>query len=160
MARSGERLNSGIEVGRVVALFGVVTLHGASLGLLASAPVIAFVADTASRFSVPVFFLMAGWFWKDSHLEDPSAASKRLLRRVGVPYVFWFVVYAALDTSAALYPPSPSAGLVSYVLSPLSGGPGFHLWFLPALFVGTTLSLFGLHLLGTRLHLLSHACFI
>jgi surface polysaccharide O-acyltransferase-like enzyme len=151
MGRSDDRLNFGIEVGRILALFGVVTLHGASLGLYATAPVFGYIADTASRFAVPLFFLMAGWFWKDSQLRDPATASKRLLRRVGLPYAFWFLVYVALDVTAVLYPSTSEMSLKSYLLFPISGGPGFHLWFLPALFMGTTLSWFGLRRVGTRL---------
>jgi len=153
MARTARALDLGIELGRVGALFAVITLHSTSLGLFAAWPILGYLADTASRFAVPMFFLISGWFWKDSQLQDPCAASWRLAQRVGVPYAFWVVVYTALEVTAAVYPPSTVTGLKYYILLPISGGAGFHLWFLPALLIGTVVSWFALHSIGKSLTL-------
>lgn len=86
------------------------------------------VADMAGRFSVPFFLVIAGVMIGRSNkppLERAAALAKRLLP----VFLFWLAVYLVItvDGRERLADPARLAKAL------LTGGPGFHLWFLPAL---------------------------
>jgi surface polysaccharide O-acyltransferase-like enzyme len=119
----------GVDALRAIAFVAVVTLHSLNdtaghLGLE--------VANNATRFAVPFFFLASGYFL------SPTAPAGRLIWRVTLrlaPVFFvWLAVYmfAAGDLATFRNPVKLSHYL-------LAGGPGPHLWFLPALGLGITI---------------------
>ncbi|SIR11291.1 Surface polysaccharide O-acyltransferase, integral membrane enzyme [Rhizobium sp. RU20A] len=140
--------HAGIEFGRVVAFIFVVVIHVNALGFWGNAEMAGFLTDEASRFAVPLFFMISGYFWKDKSFESPALQLINLAWRLGIPMIFWVALYLVLEYSELLYPRSYYRSALGNLLIPLSGGPGMHLWFLPALFIGTALSLFGIRLLG------------
>lgn len=93
------------------------------------------IIDHLTRFAVPVFFMMSGFFF-----EKPGA--HRIMRiiprakRLLVMFAFWEIIYNAVNLfvlRTADYP-TTSIKLVYYILY-YSSGPAYHLWFLPHLVV-------------------------
>lgn len=88
--------------------------------------------DQACRFAVPFFFLASGYFLA-MRTRSPYDEVKGILLRLLPPFLFWLLFYcliSGIDLSALDF--AGSARLL------LTGGPGFHLWFLPALGMGLT----------------------
>ncbi|OEO32344.1 hypothetical protein VW23_011925 [Devosia insulae DS-56] len=127
--------NASLDALRVLSLFGIVTLHVAGGGFADNKP-FGFVVDELSRFAVPVFFLMSAYFWKDADLVAPL----RLAGKVAMRVMPAFAIILALTIGLRLleggrpgFEPTPG-GLLLLLWS---GGPAFHLWFLPALVLGS-----------------------
>lgn len=140
--------NASLDALRVLSLLGIVTLHVAGGGFADNKP-LGFVLDELSRFAVPVFFLMSAYFWKDADLASPLRLMGKVARRV-LPA---FAAILALTVALRLI----EHGRPGFELSPgglllvlWSGGPAFHLWFLPALVLGTAVVAFLLKTLGLR----------
>jgi len=128
--------NAPLDALRVLSLLGIVTLHVAGGGFSDDKP-LGFVLDELSRFAVPVFFLMSAYFWKDADLARPL----KLVGRVAWRVLPAFAAVLALTVALRLL---DNPGRPGFELSPWgvtlliwSGGPAFHLWFLPALVLGT-----------------------
>jgi surface polysaccharide O-acyltransferase-like enzyme len=140
--------NASLDALRVLSLLGIVTLHVAGGGFADNKP-LGFVLDELSRFAVPVFFLMSAFFWKDADLTSPLRLTGKVARRV-LPA---FAAILALTIALRL----AEHGRPGFVLSPdglllllWSGGPAFHLWFLPALVLGTAVVALLLSTIGLR----------
>lgn len=144
--------NAALDALRVLSLVGIVTLHVAGGGFHDSKP-LAFVLDELSRFAVPVFFLLSAYFWKADELARPLALVGRVARRVLPAFALWTAVFVLLRQ---LEHPSRPLDLSPGALLNLawSGGPAFHLWFLPALVLATGLVATSGKALGWRITLL------
>jgi surface polysaccharide O-acyltransferase-like enzyme len=129
--------NASLDALRVLCLLGVVTLHVASGGF-AHQKAVGFVVDELSRFAVPVFFLLSAYFWKDADLASPLRLAGKVARRVLPAFAAIVAVTVALRLLDGAKPGFElSPGGVALLL--WTGGPAFHLWFLPALVVGSAL---------------------
>lgn len=130
--------NGSLDALRVLSLLGIVTLHVAAGGFHDDKP-LGFVLDELSRFAVPVFFILSAYFWKAEELDHPIQLVVRVSRRVGIPFVAWVLITIAWKF---VFKPSElpdfSPGGIAMIL--WTGGPAFHLWFLPALIVGTAIT--------------------
>jgi len=127
--------NASLDALRVLSLFGIVTLHVAGGGFTDNKP-LGFVVDELSRFAVPVFFLMSAYFWKDADLDAPLRLAGKVARRVMPAFVVILILTIApglLNGGRLGFEPTPG-GLLLLLWS---GGPAFHLWFLPALVLGS-----------------------
>ena len=140
--------NASLDALRVLSLLGIVTLHVAGGGFSDNKP-LGFVLDELSRFAVPVFFLMSAYFWKDADLARPL----KLVGRVAWRVLPAFAAILALTIALRLV----EHGRSGFELSPQgialllwSGGPAFHLWFLPALVLGTAVVALLLKTIGLR----------
>ncbi len=129
--------NASLDALRVLGLLGIITLHVAGPGFSGSKPV-GFVVDELSRFAVPVFFLMSAYFWKEADLASPL----RLIARVAYRVLPAFIAILLLTLALRLLRHGrlgiePSLENIALIL--WTGGPAFHLWFLPALVVGAAI---------------------
>lgn len=140
----------GIELLRVIGIFAVVIIHANAVGLFGEWKTTGFVLDELCRFAVPCFFVISGFFWKPETFARPWAAIAALAIKLLPLYVFWVLFYFAAEFSEVFYPRLYGRDFI-VALVPFSGGPGFHLWFLPALFIGASLCLMSLRYLGTGL---------
>ncbi|KQW80364.1 hypothetical protein ASC89_09795 [Devosia sp. Root413D1] len=132
---SASSRNASLDALRVLSLFGIVTLHVAGGGFADNKP-FGFVVDELSRFAVPVFFLMSAYFWKDADLAAPLRLAGKVARRVMPAFAIILALTIALrllEGGRLGFEPTP-AGLLLLLWS---GGPAFHLWFLPALVLGS-----------------------
>lgn len=140
--------NASLDALRVLCLLGIVTLHVAGGGFHDNKP-LGFTLDEFSRFAVPVFFIVSAYFWKPAELEQPLQLIGRVARRVGLPFIAWVLITFAWN---AVFNPGRgldlSPGGIALIL--WTGGPAFHLWFLPALIVGTAIVALAGHYLGWR----------
>lgn len=141
--------NTGIEALRILALLGVVFIHANTLGLFGTAVSAGFVLDEMSRFAVPCFFLISGFLWRPERIADVFGASISILKKIGLFFVFWTVFYLVAEFSG-LYPVAFGANQLAYLAIPFTGGPGYHLWFLPALIIGSAISWALLRIFGLR----------
>jgi surface polysaccharide O-acyltransferase-like enzyme len=116
------RIN-GIDVFRFLAVVGVVFIHASDKTTIGNA------LDLASRFGVPFFFIVAGYFAglkpKLSFLNEVRHVGKRIIG----PYLVWlalYTVYSGYDFSNLL-------SIRGLMLLFVYAGPGWHLWFLTSL---------------------------
>lgn len=93
---------------RVAAMVGVVLIHVAGL-TYAEAPensapwLVAAFLITATKWCVPVFVLVSGALvLRPPRQPSPTAFYRRRLSRIGIPLIFWHLVYVAL--SAVRFP--------------------------------------------------------
>jgi len=137
MPQTSPARNASLDALRVLCLFGIVTLHVAGGGF-ADNKAMGFVVDEVSRFAVPVFFLLSSYFWKDADIASPLRLAMKVARRVMPSFFAILAVTVALRLM--------ESGKPGFELSPWrvtlllwTGGPAFHLWFLPALVLGSLL---------------------
>ena len=140
--------NPAIESLRVWCFLAVIFIHVDALGVFGRYTTLGFVADELSRFAVPVFFILAGLFIKNEMIENPLKSVWAILVRLVPAYVFWAALYLVLDRTELLYPASWKGALSSYVTLPISGGPGYHLWFIPAYIMGMAICLYAIRYLS------------
>jgi len=132
---SASSRNASLDALRVLSLFGIVTLHVAGGGFADNKP-FGFVVDELSRFAVPVFFLMSAYFWKDADLAAPLRLTWKVARRVMPAFALILaltIAFRLLEGDRLGFELTPD-GLMLLLWS---GGPAFHLWFLPALVLGS-----------------------
>lgn len=117
----------GIDVFRFFAIVGVVFIHASDKTTLGNA------FDLSSRFSVPFFFIVAGYFAGLRPDLSFSRTLRSVAKRIILPYLVWlslYVVYSGYD----LWQLTSIRNLASLLIY---AGPGWHLWFLPSLAFGT-----------------------
>ena len=124
---------------RTVSVLGVIFLHASSqfvsrpsrFAFFSMTP--ALLCNQASRFTVPVFFLLSGLGLGLSGREpDLPGFWLRRLRRAGIPYVLWSVFYF-LQGERFRLTALAGGGLRVLGRMLLTGGAASHLWFLPVL---------------------------
>jgi len=140
----------GIELLRVIGIFAVVIIHANAVGLFGEWKTTGFVLDELCRFAVPCFFVISGFFWKAEAMERPWRAIGALAAKLLPLYAFWLLFYFAAEFSELFYPRLYGRDFIA-ALVPFSGGPGYHLWFLPALFIGASLCWLSMRYLGAGL---------
>jgi surface polysaccharide O-acyltransferase-like enzyme len=140
-----------VDAVRVAAIFAVICLHTEPfsshhlVGYSARWQYICAAISYASRFAVPFFFCISGYFWgrKIQNGQEIGAISLSMAQRVASNFLFWTIVYWLLNGLEVLAKPWFPTGLQSVRGIPLSmlkhpgfllgGGVAEHLWFLPAL---------------------------
>lgn len=121
--------NAGIDSYKFLAFAGVVLIH-TSHALDVGGPSIQGGLDQLSRFAVPFFFLASGYFLGVNGRNGWFALQRRFARIAAV-FCFWSVFYILL-AHPALDEVFTLRFMVKWLLS---GGPGYHLWFLPSLLI-------------------------
>lgn len=134
--------NLDVEIARLYGFACVVIAHANSLTLFREFPMTGFIIDELCRSVIQLFFLVSGFFWKPEQIDRPLAYLRALFPKLAIPFAIWAAIYLALDASQLLYPYDQQPRTwKSYITTPWSGGIVFHLWFLPALFVGTAIGM-------------------
>jgi surface polysaccharide O-acyltransferase-like enzyme len=93
-----------LDVLRIVAILAVITIHtvspltaGATVSTFSGTWWLAATMNVASLWCVPVFVMISGGLLLRPAKSSPAATFyRRRLNRIGVPLVFWTVVYLAL----------------------------------------------------------------
>ncbi|TWF58658.1 acyltransferase [Neorhizobium alkalisoli] len=144
------RSNQQIELARLLGFIVVVTVHGNALGMFSRGnEATGWVIDEAGRFAVPVFFLISGYFWKPAKTQLGPYLQK-LFGKLILPFLFWAAVYIALDATQTLYPVPAQHSWRTYLTTPWTGSVAYHLWFLPALLVGSAIGLGLIKMIGPQ----------
>jgi surface polysaccharide O-acyltransferase-like enzyme len=107
-----------------------------------------------SRFAVPFFYTISGYFWgtKIVTASSPTAVSRLMARKISLIFLYWSVIYLLpynLTTVSILGYAGPfktsywhAAALLKRPLDVLFQGTSQHLWFLPSLLMALGISNF------------------
>ena len=141
--------NERVDAFRVLAIIAVIIIHtqpfehqdfssDEHLGVAA-------ILNQASRFAVPFFFAMSGYFWGSKLTESSSALTQCLMpsRRILLTFFAWSIIYLA-PTDPSVYQNTDLTGLIKgiywrilgFTASPMTlllQGSKNHLWFLASL---------------------------
>ena len=136
--------SAGIDACKFVAFIGVVFIH-TSHALDISGPSALGFLDQISRFAVPFFFLASGYFLGLRSRPGWPAWRRRSIRILTI-FAFWSFFYVLL-ARPSLHELVSVRFLAKWILS---GGPGYHLWFLPSLLICLSVFLVALSVSGTN----------
>jgi surface polysaccharide O-acyltransferase-like enzyme len=140
---NGKTRETGIDAFRALAIFMVVLLHCLPLSV-PDQPLWATLVALPARAAVPFFFVASGYFLpRYDHLQP--AMFLRPATRLLPAYLFWIPVYIAANSVLDATPYIPGWKAL------IAGGPGFHLWFLPALGAAMVIVSTGRLLVGDRI---------
>lgn len=89
-----------LDFARVIAMLAVITIHVTSTYIYAESRFTllgvnaAYWLNQASRFAVPLFILLSGMSLRISdNGQSMTRFLKKRLKRIGLPYIFWFFIY-------------------------------------------------------------------
>lgn len=124
--RTRSERHTGIEIGRIVACLAVIFIHQQSSHYGHNNNVRESL-DLASRWAVPFFFLISGYFLPVG--TGWFKVSRKYFFRLLPVFLFWATVYAAIDGNPFWF--LSELRIIRQTMT--NGGTGFHLWFLPSL---------------------------
>ncbi|MCP5078224.1 MAG: acyltransferase family protein [Psychromonas sp.] len=153
------RLN-GVELFRLFAIFGVIIIHSSPF----SEAFIGTVIEQLSRFGVPFFFLVSGYFFVlnvENKKEKTLDIAFRQIKKIIFIYAIWYVVYdfwsfftvdscsdirltCLVSTFKEQFQILIDELIESNFIHLLTGGRAYHLWFLPSLAIALLLLAFSL----------------
>lgn len=136
-----------IDFVRLFAAFGIILIHSEPFRIYPNGfgRYLFLSINQASRFAVPCFFMLAGYYWGKKIVSGASLSSafRGYGSRILFVFLFWSVAYWALpdphhfqDHAALEVLQEPAAELPLLLNNPvqlLFEGTEVHLWFLPAL---------------------------
>jgi surface polysaccharide O-acyltransferase-like enzyme len=131
----GQRRQSGFDVLRIGAIFGVIAIHVFS-GLVSNPAVrgsgswwLAVFADIGFIWAVPVFVMVSGALLlrPTGHLDGPAAFYRKRLARLGWAFVFWQVFYIVVVRIGMSHEQLSARKIAAIVFS---GNTYTHLYFL------------------------------
>ncbi|WP_188312099.1 acyltransferase [Salinarimonas soli] len=125
----------GIDAFRVPAVLAVILIHSTPTGQTEiGAPQI---MNQISRFAVPFFFVLSGYFIGLRGIDSASSTFYRVARRTLPVFIVWTSLYAIVAPGGIER--TLKVGTLIYTI--ITGGPfGYHLWFLPSLIVCTAMA--------------------
>ncbi|MBJ7576728.1 acyltransferase [Devosia sp. MC532] len=129
--------HAGADLLRLVAFCAVVCIH--AYGAFPEGDPMRDSLRDLSRFAVPSFFILAGYF------SAKIAPVRKVGQRVAWPLVFWLAFY---NLRPSAFVGDPVTLVERLLLVAWTGGAGYHLWYLPALLVGGTIVFAGLSSVG------------
>ena len=129
-----------VDASRFLCFSAVVFLHFFSYSR-ADPLQISSIVDNLTRFAVPVFFMITGYLLYSSGRKSDELI-KIYFVRLFVIFVFWEVVYYAIDAWIVAIRPSTyevRSAFDEILWIFYTGGIAFHLWFVPWLFVSVAI---------------------
>jgi surface polysaccharide O-acyltransferase-like enzyme len=132
-----------LDIVRIFATLGVIAIHviaAAYAGIpLILRPDWVRIVPAICRFAVPAFVLLTGVLvWGRPWAAGPRGYGRFVGRRalvVLVPYLFWATLYFALNIAPTITRGGRGALLLDYLGRLIDGSAGYHLYFVPAIFV-------------------------
>ncbi|WP_169081516.1 acyltransferase family protein [Paenibacillus sp. PL91] len=101
------------------------------------------ISGILTRIAVPIFFMTSGFFffrkWTGVHTND-SKAWLGYMKKIGVLYVIAILLYIPLNLYTGYF--KESFTLYSFFKDIVFDGTFYHLWYLPALMIGITITYF------------------
>ncbi|MDF9413185.1 acyltransferase [Brevibacillus laterosporus] len=120
---------------RVLCVLGVIAIHVTSHFVTRTD--FAFIWNQLSRFAVPMFMLLSGFFlfYQDRKLQLHQRPSmKKRMKRLIIPYLLWTIIYA-LYTQSGLLHNQNYVMWIDYLFKSLWQGKGYvHLYFMLIVF--------------------------
>jgi surface polysaccharide O-acyltransferase-like enzyme len=147
---------SGIDCFRVIAIFAVILINSKPLSTYSGETEIYLdiLIHNTSRFAVPFFFIVAGYFWgKKVDEKNLSHVFRSYSRRIVSVFLFWCVIYIFAPTNIPALLEYGFLGILKipywkisyYINDPITfllKGSSGHLWFLLSLFYATVIVTF------------------
>ncbi|KHT62690.1 fucose 4-O-acetylase [Photobacterium gaetbulicola] len=135
------------EAGRLIALLGVIAIHSQvfiQAPLITGEPWLGLLINQLSRFAVPLFFIMAGYFIAPKLSTLPSSTVKQYSKPLLKVWLVWSAIYFLVPFNLQLaweegYLAERNGYwqyLLSQPLNTLFEGSLVHLWYLPGLICG------------------------
>jgi surface polysaccharide O-acyltransferase-like enzyme len=129
----GRKLSAFPDVAKIVAIFGIVTIHVAAPAsegfhvLSGRVWAAAVVVETATRWSVPLFVMVSGMLLltDGTARQNPLAFYRRRAHRIAIPLIVWTLLYRLF-----LEHTGPQASLGEHIEAIYTGQPYYHLYFL------------------------------
>lgn len=132
METKTDKYNPAIDLLRILAIISVLLIHTSTKVLELSRldfsnHYFSFFIDQATRFAVPIFFLISAFLLELTYPRDFKYLTyiKQRFFRLFLPYLFWSLIYFYV-----IYP-----GSNNFPLALLSGGASYQLYFIPSLFI-------------------------
>lgn len=139
-----------IDIFRLIAIVAVITIHTSPFRADVIAEVEAYnflsvIIDQLSRFAVPFFFVISGYFWgiKIRSGTDPISCSLYMSKRILIIFVAWSFIYLLPLNLGAIYEYGALgpikvvywniSDLIQHPVNLLMQGTQIHLWFLMGL---------------------------
>ena len=94
------------------------------------------------RMAVPFFFTVSGFFffkkWSENE-EDNLVALKEFIKRLLRIYGIWTIIYLPLTIVNYISAGAPWYSVIGWLRDLILNGSYYHLWFFPALIIGTVI---------------------
>ncbi|MEC6796862.1 acyltransferase family protein [Photobacterium sp. S4TG1] len=138
------------EFGRIIATIAIVALHSQifmQAPLFDGQPLLGMGLNQISRFAVPLFFIMAGYFIQPRLTAERVPYLWRYARPLLIMWVLWSIIYLILPFNFHLVATEGYMAertfywqkLLTTPLNTLFEGGLVHLWYIPALLSGLTI---------------------
>jgi surface polysaccharide O-acyltransferase-like enzyme len=128
------RYHLAIDGMRIIAILAVICIHSTTRILEASSfdiqgSLLAFFFNQASRFAVPLFFMISGFVLEVNYPFHQNYISylKKRFSRIFLPYLFWSMIYYFVYKQHAIS--------FSFFKTLLTGSASYQLYFIPALLI-------------------------
>lgn len=132
-----ERL-SGVDLGRILACIFVIIIHQKSSHYGGQENLYGGL-NQVSRWAVPFYFIMAGYFIPND--RGWFNITLKYFARLFPVYLFWVLIYNINTGNLHIYLEEPD----KIIRMLISGGNGYHLWFLPSLGICLFIAAFFVH---------------
>lgn len=132
----------GLDRFKIVAALLVIAIHTGPL-MSYSSYADFLLTGIAARVAVPLFFIASGFLFFRKLTGEASrdrALLHRFMRRIGLLYAVSIVLYLPLNGYAGYF--AGDFNLMSSLRDLVFNGTFYHLWYLPALFLGTYITYF------------------
>ncbi|NVD08667.1 fucose 4-O-acetylase [Vibrio sp. JPW-9-11-11] len=139
-----------IELGRVIAILAIAAMHCQlfiSYWHIEDTPWVGYLFNQATRFAVPLFFLISGYLIQPKLVEQPVQTLKRYASPLIRVFIVWSLISLAMPFNLATVAEhgylAERQGYWGYLaqtpLNSLLEGGLVHLWFLPALIIAAAI---------------------
>lgn len=128
-----------IDIAKYISAILVVCIHTYPLFEISETTNLFFI-QTICRMAVPFFFVTSGFFFFRKEFIDKEASFDHLLRferRLLKIYAIWTVIYLPYTIMDYVRSGFRFYHIFSYLRDVILNGSYYHLWFLPALMLGT-----------------------
>ncbi len=137
----GLRQYPAVDIAKYVGALLVVAIHTFPFADLSPSFNLFFIS-TICRLAVPMFFVCSSFFLFSKinraygHEAENEEALKHTLKRLGILYLAWSVIYLPYTIWNYAEVGFSFSGLLGYIRDFFLNGSYYHLWFLPALMLG------------------------
>ncbi|MDD9178528.1 MULTISPECIES: acyltransferase [Aliivibrio] len=140
-----------LELGRLVAMFAIIALHSQvfmTYLLMDDTPVFGYAFNQFTRFAVPFFFILSGYFIQPKLMHDPL----KTIQSYCAPLLKIWIVWSALSLALPFNWKKVAENgylaertgywnwLTQNPLNALFEGGMVHLWFIPALIIAVSIT--------------------
>lgn len=136
------RQYSAVDLAKYICALLVVAIHTFPFEDISPSFNLYFIS-TVCRIAVPFFFVASSFFLFRKIKNDATVANQQVivhyLRRLGILYLAWTIIYLPYTIWNYAQAGFSIAGFLGWIRDFFLNGSYYHLWFLPALMLGTVI---------------------